>query len=110
MEALFPDRLDEFSGIIGRHFEQANVSHKAITYLVRAAERARATFSNLEAIAFYRSALMQAQKAGTDLSQKDQSASDLIAQLHEGLGDVLELNGEIEEARRHFRGSASANF
>jgi tetratricopeptide (TPR) repeat protein len=56
----------------------------------------------LEAIAFYRSALTQAQKAGTDLSQKDQSASDLIAQLHEGLGDVLELNGEIEEARRHF--------
>ena len=102
IETLYPDRLDEFSGILGRHFEQASVPDKAITYLVRAAERAREIFSNLEAIAFYRSALTQAQKATADLSSKDQPKRDLIAQLHEGLGDVLELNGEIEEARHHF--------
>ena len=102
IEALFPDRLDEFLGILGHHFEHAGVQAKAITYLVRAAERARATFSNLEAIAFYRSALTQVDQARTHQQSRYQPERDLIVQLHEGLGGVLELNGEIEAAGDQF--------
>jgi class 3 adenylate cyclase len=102
IEALFPDRLEEFSGIVGRHFEKAAATEKAIAYLTRAAERARAMFSNLEAIAFYRSALAQAEQATANLHSTYQSGRDLIIELHEGLGDVLQLNGEIEAARDHF--------
>jgi class 3 adenylate cyclase/predicted ATPase len=102
MEQLFPQRLDELSGILGRHFEQAGAHQKAIDYLTRAALRARTIFSNSEAIAFYRSALAQVNKASADPASTYQPESSLTIQLHEGLGDVLELNGEIEAARDQF--------
>jgi len=62
--------------------------------------RSRHVFK-LEAIAFYRSALTQV-TSKTDQQSRYQPERDLIVQLHEGLGDVLELNGEIEAARDQF--------
>ncbi len=96
VETLLPDRLAELSGVLGRHFELAGVPDKAITYFIRAADRARETFSNLEAIGFYRSALAQAE------SQAGASFDALMATLREGLGDVLILNGEFAPARDQF--------
>jgi len=92
IEALSPDQLHELSGILGRHFEKAGVRDKAVAYFVRAAERARAVFSNLEAIDFYRSALSQTE--GTLEMARGVS----IRFLHESLGDVLILNGQFEAA------------
>ena len=95
-EALFPGRLDELSATLGFHYERAEAAERAIFYLRRAAERAKATFANAEAIAFYQSAIGQLTRAG------DGQFRESGLRLNEGLGDVLTLVGRHEEARDAF--------
>ncbi len=96
IEALFPGRLDELSATLGFHYERAEATERAIFYLGRAAERAKATFANAEAIAFYQSAIGQITRAG------DRQFRESEWRLNEGLGDVLTLAGRHEEARDAF--------
>src|SRR5204863_4627137 len=93
IETLFPARLEELSPTLGYHFDKAEAPERAIFYLARAAERAKATFANAEAIAFYQSAIRQTQRMGEE--QFRQSA----AELNEGLSDVLTLAAEHDDAR-----------
>ena len=66
IEALFPDRLDELSGTLAHHYTQAAVPEKALHYLTIAAGRAASTYSNAEAIAYYRAALDAAPRGRRD--------------------------------------------
>ena len=93
IESLFPGRLDELSATLGFHYERAEATERAIFYLGRAAERAKATFANAEAIAFYQSAIGQITRGG------DRQFRESEWRLNEGLGDVLTLVGRHEEAR-----------
>ena len=54
---LDPERADELAATIGRHFEQADDAPRALTWLARAAGRARAQLALVEAAALYRRAL-----------------------------------------------------
>jgi len=96
IEALFPGRLEELSATLGYHYERADAAERAIFYLGRAAERAKATFANAEAIAFYESAIGQITRA------RDGQFRESGPKLNEGLGDVLTLVGRHEEARDAF--------
>jgi tetratricopeptide (TPR) repeat protein len=96
IEALFPGRLEELSATLGYHYERAEAAERAIFYLGRAAERAKATFANAEAIAFYESAIGQITRAC------DGQFRESGLRLNEGLGDVLTLVGRHEEARDAF--------
>src|SRR5438105_13569650 len=96
MEALFPGRLEELSATLGYHYDKAEAAERAIFYLGQAARRAKATFANAEAIAFYESAIGQITRAGE--GQFRESG----LRLNEGLGDVLTLVGRHEEAREAF--------
>jgi tetratricopeptide (TPR) repeat protein len=104
IETLSAGRLEEHSGILGRHFEQAGAREKAIRYFVQAADRARAIFSNLEAISFYRSALTQAEIGGT---LPEGVGLELIASTRETLADVLALNGEFDVADEELKQAQS---
>jgi predicted ATPase/class 3 adenylate cyclase len=97
IEKLFPDRLDDLSANLGYHYERAEAARPAVHYLGRAAERAQATFANSEALAFYRSALVQVERLG--LRKDDSPTRIAAARLNEGLADVLTLMGEHGEAR-----------
>jgi len=95
IEVLFPDRLDELAGELAYHYRNAGRRDKSVKYLVLAGDRARRSFANTEAVALYRSAI-------EELEQTDGSAaapSGRAADLHECLGDVLELMGLHDEAR-----------
>ena len=96
IEQLFPERQDELAATLGYHFDKAESSRKAAFYLGRAADAARANFANTEAITYYKTALRH---AGRLLAVTD-DARDLqdFIELNEGLGDVLGLNGEQEQA------------
>jgi hypothetical protein len=96
IEALFPGRLEELSATLGYHYERADAAERAIFYLGRAAERAKVTFANAEAIAFYESAIGQITRA------HDGQFRESGLRLNEGLGDVLTLVGRHEEARDAF--------
>jgi len=97
LEQLFPARREDLSATLGYHFEQAEEHERAADYLGRAAERAKATFANAEAIGFYESAIRAIEHVlqRTDSAEQRNNAS----QLNEGLGDVLTLTGEQSDAR-----------
>jgi tetratricopeptide (TPR) repeat protein len=105
IEALFPDRLDELAATLAYHFERAEVNEKAMHYLTRAGDRAKATYANREAMASYRAAIGRTDqmlaRAETPLDPKYQIA----AGLHERLGDVFELTGQHDEAQRAYQGA-----
>ena len=96
IETLSPGRIDELSATLGYHFERAEATGRAIFYLGRAAERAKATFANAEAVGFYESAIALIARAGEDQFRQDG------ARLNEGLGDVLTLAGRHDDARNAF--------
>ena len=108
LEQLFGERLDDLSATLGYHFQKADAPEQAIPYLERAAERARATFANAEAIAFYKSAIAELERAvGSPANfRKDEVA----ARLNEGLGDVLGLIGEQDESRNSFERALSCSI
>jgi ABC-type oligopeptide transport system substrate-binding subunit/class 3 adenylate cyclase/ribosomal protein L40E len=58
LEELFPDRVDEFSGLMAYHFEAAETHEKAVDYLQRAGDQARLAYALQEAIDFYERALV----------------------------------------------------
>ena len=64
IEALFPEQLAGALGNARPPLRRAGDPAKALRYLVIAAERAAATYSNAEAIAYYRAALEAAGAAG----------------------------------------------
>jgi class 3 adenylate cyclase/tetratricopeptide (TPR) repeat protein len=96
IEALFPDSLDELASTVAYHYERAEVCDRAILYLVRAADRARAAYANDEAIAFYRAAIKQVDQLKTE--QPGESARQ-ASTLYESLGDTLLSAARYEEAR-----------
>ena len=98
-EHLHSHQLDELAAILAHHFEQAGDRQTAISYLVRAGDRARASYANAEAITLY-------QAAASHLSQLRAAEAHfaipydrLTAGIYEGLGDVLEFTGRHDEAR-----------
>ena len=101
LERLFPQRLDDLAATLGYHFERAEDHGRAADYLARAAERAKATFANTEAIGFYESAIRETEHVlqANDASEQRQKAF----HLHEDLGDLFALVGEQERARAIFQ-------
>ncbi len=96
IEQLFPERLAELSATLGFHFDKAESSVRAESYLHRAADSARANFANAEAISFYKAAIRH---AGQLFEASDDSASRArLVRLNESLGDVLTLSGEQGKA------------
>ncbi|RKH31180.1 serine/threonine-protein kinase PknK [Corallococcus sp. CA041A] len=92
LESRFRDVPDLFPEL-GHHFSQAGLHDKAILYLGHAAERARATYANGEAIRLYQAVLHEMHQAGEQLR---------AVLLHEALGDVLALVGRHGEARASY--------
>ena len=97
IEALFPDQLAELSGTLAHHYGEAGAPAEALGYLVVAAKRAAATYSNAEAIAYYRAAL-EAAEASHVLT---------TAHLREALGDLLTMTGQHAQARAEFLAALS---
>jgi class 3 adenylate cyclase/tetratricopeptide (TPR) repeat protein len=57
LETLYAGRLDEVEGALAHHYARTNLSEKAVTYLVRMADKAARVYANNEAIAHLEQAL-----------------------------------------------------
>ncbi|HEX9387979.1 MAG TPA: adenylate/guanylate cyclase domain-containing protein [Anaerolineales bacterium] len=97
IETLFPNYLDELAATLAYHFERAGIAHKAIHYLTRAADRAKATYANAEAIASYQRAISQVKEL-LDNEKDVEIWRKVEVGLLESLGDVLELTAQHVEA------------
>lgn len=84
---------------IGHHFVAARQAAPASYYLRIAADHARATFANAEAIALYEKARYQSQQC----FDGSPAARAQLVQLEEALSDVLTLVGQRDEARRIYQ-------
>ncbi len=104
IEALFPQSLDELAPTLGFHYKHADMPGQAYPHLRHAAERAKVTYANAEAISFYRSALEQVERAALDPRESHLDASIAIC---EELGRILVLTGQRDEARLMFHRALS---
>jgi serine phosphatase RsbU (regulator of sigma subunit) len=57
VEILYPDRLDEFAGMLAQHFQNAGVDEKAHQYYLKAGNAALEAYANQEAENQFRRAL-----------------------------------------------------
>jgi DNA-binding SARP family transcriptional activator/tetratricopeptide (TPR) repeat protein len=69
LEGLYPERLDELSGDLARHFEQAHLWKKAISYAERAGTHAQTIYAHPEAVKSFTKAVALSQKVGDHHSQ-----------------------------------------
>jgi class 3 adenylate cyclase/tetratricopeptide (TPR) repeat protein len=94
LEAIYADRLDEVVADLAFHYGHSTNDAKAIHWLVRAGDRARALNANSEALASYEAALGRA----TTADQVHHSS-----ELLERIGQVQTLVGRYDDALSSFR-------
>ncbi|HEX4951289.1 MAG TPA: tetratricopeptide repeat protein [Blastocatellia bacterium] len=100
LEQLYPQQLDEWAATLALHFEKAEQPDKAVHYLIRAGDQADNSFANAEAMAFYQSAIAQAELVVQ--KKPDAQWHSRLAQLLESLADVRERIGHHEAAREAY--------
>ncbi len=101
IEAAFAGKLDELASTLAYHFTAGEARERALHYLTRAADRARQTYANTEAIAFYQAAIEQAERLREDPDRAGvwrETARDL----NENLGSVLGMIGQADDAVRAY--------
>ncbi len=101
LEELYAGHIADITVRLARHYAEAGDVEKAVDYLRQAGERARMLYANSEAIDLFMRAvaLIEEDPAAYDFEQHHE----VVDQLYEGLGDVLELTGRHEQAREVFQ-------
>ncbi len=102
METLYSDYIEEYAPVLAYHYEGAEIRDKAIHYLTLAADRAKAIYANEEAMAFYRTAIEQVNQSLREGGEPHEEWRKTATQLYDSLGDVLELTGQHDEARKAY--------
>ncbi len=97
IEALFPDRLDEFYGLLSYHYTRAEEWAKAQEYLLKAGDQAGKIAADAEALAHYRQALAAYERAFGDRWDPFERAV-----LERKMGEALFRRGEHEQGRESF--------
>ena len=94
MEELHADRTDEVVNELAFHYRRSDDDAKAVHWLCRAGDRAKALFANQEALASYRAALER-------LGDRDLPVG--AAGILERIGDVQTVVGKYDDALVSFR-------
>jgi adenylate cyclase len=95
LEAQFGDRLAEYYELLAYHYEESAADEKAIEFLLKAGEKARRAYLNVDAIAYFRRALQRIERQG------DRAPARLEAL--RGLGAAYQAIGRHAEAEEAFR-------
>ncbi len=93
IESLFPDRLEEFFGLLAYHYARAERWEKAQTYLFKAGDQAGRVAADAEALAHYRQAMVAYAHAFGDRWDPMQRAV-----LERKMGEALSWRGEHRQA------------
>jgi len=90
--------LDPYLGALGFHLAKAGAPDRAAAYFERAADLARRSYANGDAVKLYRLAI--AQIDATSMRSADKSRA--RATVHEAVGDLLLMTGDAPAAREAF--------
>jgi serine/threonine protein kinase/tetratricopeptide (TPR) repeat protein len=96
-----PD-ADRHWAAIGYHFATARLAKPAANYLRRAAEHARATYANADAIRLYGEATEQLERLLLQGEEATEAVPAMLAELCEARGDLQTLVAQREDARRSY--------
>lgn len=91
-------------GTLGHHFAAARLSGPAVRYLTLAADHARSTYANSDAVKLYQEAIKHARLLATaeDRAVRFGAGQPSLLALYEAQGDVLSSLGRRTEARRAY--------
>ena len=95
LESLYPEQTNEMAATLAYHFERAELRDRAIHYLERAGDNARAAYANQEALDFYRRAIAYIEQLGDGQAEKWR---DVEIAVRESVADLSELSGNHGEA------------
>jgi class 3 adenylate cyclase/tetratricopeptide (TPR) repeat protein len=96
LEELYSDRLEEIYGPLAYHYARSEIADKAVTYLIRIADKAARGYANAEAVTHLTEALAHAQRLPEGTS-RDRILLD-IALRH---GSSLYFLGRFAESLNH---------
>lgn len=91
IEGLSSDDSNERVELLAYHLLRSSDEERALPYLIRAGEKAAGRFANKEAVQFYRQA--------KDLASRTSATDEQMIAIESGLGDVLTLTGNYDDAR-----------
>jgi serine/threonine protein kinase len=105
LESRLAHRTDasRFWAMLGHHFSAARRSERAAHYLKFAADHARSTHANEEAIALYRATLRQVNELLLSLTAEATDWHRAAVDIYEALGDVCGLAGQNVDARTEYQ-------
>jgi class 3 adenylate cyclase/tetratricopeptide (TPR) repeat protein len=86
--------IDEYLEVLAEHCTLAEDWPNALTYHLRAGQRARAIYANQDAVHRYQQVLDVAQHVPDSLAER--------VTAHEGLGDVYDVTGQYDESLAHY--------
>ncbi|HEY5790773.1 MAG TPA: adenylate/guanylate cyclase domain-containing protein, partial [Gammaproteobacteria bacterium] len=90
VEIINADQMDDHIEVLAHHYEAADEPEPAYRYLARSGLKAQQAYANSEAADYYRRAIEKAWHMETPPTD--------LAQVHTSLSEVLELEGELEDA------------
>jgi hypothetical protein len=97
LEGLYGSTLDPVSHQLAAHYERAGLPEQAVPYYLRAASVARRVFANEEAQALLERGLALVEEHGP-VALQGEPGHEVVAALHEGMGDLFELKSDHERA------------
>jgi serine/threonine protein kinase/tetratricopeptide (TPR) repeat protein len=96
-EAVFPERLHEFYGMLALHYSKGEHLEKAEEYLIKAGEEALKAAASNEALTYYREALKLYQQKYADAADPGK-----IAMLERKIGQAFYNKGHYADAVDYF--------
>ncbi|GEM_PF-1242381 len=102
LEDLYPEEVALRPELVGYHWSRGQVHEKAVNYLAQAAGRAARAYANREAVTLYQHAIDEVREIMKVQPSPSREWLESLLHLQEGMGDVLTLNGDRDEARAVF--------
>jgi adenylate cyclase len=101
LERLYADRVDDVLTELAEHYAKSADRGKALTYLVRAGDRAASLFAYDEASAYYRRALEILDAQAALIAERDagSEARGMRVMILDRLGDAAFAHGAVGDAR-----------
>ena len=98
IERLYQERLEEYYEELAHHYSKSGDAEKAVEYLLKAGEKAKRSYANEAAIAYFNEALEMLEQGGME-------RNDWKLEALRGLGEVYLGIGKIVEAEKAFEGA-----
>jgi oligopeptide transport system substrate-binding protein len=108
IENLFPERLEEFYGLLAYHWFEAGVEEKAKEYLLKAGDRAHLAYSINEAEGHYSRALELLSQMGSEVEVRQTLMK--LAFVHHLAGDYERMNQSFQTAFETWEGQPISEF